>query len=45
MKTKKHYSLDRQMCTEHRKPKKNSNMELIQTLVLQSITSSTKECT
>jgi len=45
MKTKKYCSLD--MCSVHwpqDAKKKNSNMELIQTLVLQPISSSTKKC-
>jgi len=41
---KKHSSLDSWMSTEHNMLRWNSNMELILTLLLQSIWSTTKEC-
>jgi len=44
MKTKKHSSLDSWMCTEHNMLRRNSNMELILTLLLQRMWSTTKEC-
>jgi len=43
-KPKKHSSLDSWMCAEHSMPKRNSNMELIRTLMLQPMWSTTKEC-
>jgi len=40
----KHSSLDSWMCTEHSMLRRNSNMELIQTSILQPIWSTAKEC-
>jgi len=37
MKTKKHSSLDRGMCTEHRMLRRKSNMEVMQTSILQPV--------
>jgi len=44
MKTKQHSSLDSWMCTKPSMPRRNSNMELIRTSILQPIWSTTKEC-
>jgi len=43
-KSKQHSSLNNWMCTKHSMPRRNSNMELIQTSILQPIWSTTAEC-